>query len=132
MNFQPADYVLGVFTAFLALGGLFRGFSGMFAMLVAGAASFAAATWAWPASAGMLSSVWQRGFAVCVCTLLVFGVVRIVVKKTVGGLLDQPLDAIFGCAVGLVCAALAILAISAVPEARAYSLVARGVAWYVW
>ena len=127
MNFQPADYVLGVFTAFLALGGLFRGFSGMFAMLVAGAASLA-----WPASAGMLSSVWQRGFAVCVCTLLVFGVVRIVVKKTVGGLLDQPLDAIFGCAVGLVCAALAILAISAVPEARAYSLVARGVAWYVW
>lgn len=116
MHFQPADYVLGAFTAFLALGGLFRGFSGAFALLVAGASAFAATTWGWSFFNSALPSVWQRAFAVSVVSLLVFGVVRLVVKKAVGGLLDQPLDAIFGCAVGLVCAALASLAVSAVPE----------------
>lgn len=132
MHFQPADYVLGVFTIFMAVTGLLRGFSGVFALLVAGAATSAIIAWAWPASASFIASRWHRAFAIAATAILSFGIIRIIVKKAVGGLLDQPLDAIAGCLTGLACVALTVLAISAVPESRSYSLVARGVAYYVW
>jgi len=131
-DLQPADYVLGAFVAFLGILGIFRGFSGAFALLVASAASFAFAMWLWPLGAGWTGNLWLRGFAVSCATLVLFGTIRVVVKKAVHGLLDQPLDAIAGCITGLVCGCLVVLAVSAVPESRSWSLVARGLGYYVW
>ena len=42
----------------------------------------------------------MRGAATLVAALLAFGLVRLVVKRLVNGLLAQPSDALFGFAVG--------------------------------
>lgn len=128
----PADYAMGAFAAILAILGLFRGFSGAFALLVASCAASALAAWLWPRSAAWIANPYLRAIATAAATLVAFGLVRIIVKKAVNGLLDQPLDAIAGCIAGLALAALAILAVSAVPESRQFSFVARALGYYVW
>lgn len=100
MEFLPADYVLGGITVVMAVLGLFRGFSGTLAFFVAGAAAAAVAALGWPFSAGLTEVMWQRVAGVLTATLLGFGLVRLIVKRLVNGLLAQPTDAIFGFVIG--------------------------------
>ena len=128
---QPADYVLCGFTIVAAVTGLFRGFSGTLAFALASAAAAASGSFGWAYSATLTDVVWQRGAGVLVATLLVFGLVRLIVKRIVNGLLAQPSDALLGALVGaaLGVAVIIIWAYSGLcPE---YSALVRAVAAYV-
>ena len=131
-GFQVADYVLCGVTIVAAVTGLFRGFSGTLAFALATAAASLCGSLGWSYSATMTDVAWQRGAGVLVATLLTFGIVRIVVKKLVNGLLSQPSDALFGGLVGagLGVAVVVVWAYSGLfPE---YSMLVRTVASYIW
>jgi uncharacterized membrane protein required for colicin V production len=100
MELQPADYVLCALTVVSAVLGLFRGFSGTLAFVVAVAAGGVAASLSWMYSVQFVQAAWMRALATLLVALLAFGIVRIIVKKLVNGLLAQPTDAIFGLLVG--------------------------------
>ena len=108
MQLLPADYVFLGITAVVAITGLFRGLSGSLAFVLATAAAVVAATFGWPYSATLTSEPWLRGLGLLVAALVVFGVVRLVVRKLVNGLLAQPADAIFGFLLGVLLGALAL------------------------
>ena len=109
MEFLPADYVVGGLVVVMAVLGLFRGVSGTLAFFVAAACAVLTAAFGWPFSEGLTSVLWQRGVGTLVATLLVFGLVRCVVKKLVNGLLAQPTDAILGFLLGAAMGALVII-----------------------
>jgi len=100
VEFLPADYVLGGLTLVMAVTGLFRGFSGTLAFAIGVAAATFAATFGWSYSASFTEVVWMRVAGTLVGTLLTFGIVRLVVRKLVNGLLAQPSDAFFGFLIG--------------------------------
>ena len=130
-NFLPADYALCGITIVMAVLGLFRGFSGTLGFVLGAAAAVFAASFGWAYSASFTDVAWQRGVGVLVVTLLAFGIVRLIVKKLVNGLLAQPSDAIFGFLVG---AALGVLILAAWAYSGAYleySTLAREVSAYV-
>ena len=130
-NFQPADYVICGLTVVMAVLGLFRGFSGTLGFVLGAVAAAFAASFGWVYSASVTTVAWQRGAGVLVATLLVFGIVRLVVKKLVNGLLAQPSDAIFGLLIGV---ALGVLVLAAWAYSGAYleySFLAKEAAAYV-
>ena len=96
MELTGADYVVLAVTLGGAIIGLFIGFSGALAFLCGTAAAAAAGTFAFPMLASEIANVWVRGAAVGLGGLIVFGLVRLIVKKLVHGLVAQPGDAIFG------------------------------------
>lgn len=100
MTMLPGDYVLGGIALVLAVTGLFRGFSGTLAFLLAVAAAVVTGLFGWPFSQQFTEVVWMRGAGVLVAVLLAFGIVRIIVRKLVNGLLAQPSDALFGALIG--------------------------------
>ena len=100
MQLLPADYVLCGLAVAMAVTGLFRGFSGTLAFALASFASALTAMFGWARSEAFTQTMWMRGAGTLVATLLVFGIVRLVVKKLVNGLLAQPTDALFGALVG--------------------------------
>ncbi len=110
MALQPADYLAGGLVIVLAVMGLFRGLSGALAFLAGAVAAAAAAVFGWPLSAAWLAEPWLRGVATLVATLFVFGLVRLLVKKLVNGLLSQPSDAIFGFLAGVLVGLLLLVA----------------------
>jgi uncharacterized membrane protein required for colicin V production len=131
LELQTADYVLCGFTIVATVTGLFRGFSGTIAFVLASASAAMTGSFGWSYSAGLTGVLWQRCAGTLVATLLVFGIVRLVVKKLVNGLLSQPSDAILGALVGaaLGVALLAAWAYSGLyPE---YSALARAVAAHI-
>lgn len=96
MALGTSDYViLGVSVA-AAILGAFGGFSGALAFLAGVGAAVAALRFGWPILDARIQTPWLLAVAALVCALLVFGAVRLVVKKTVNHLLAQPADAIFG------------------------------------
>lgn len=130
-GFQPADYALCGITIVMAVLGLFRGFSGTLGFAAGAVAAAFAASFGWAYSASFTEVAWQRGAGVLVATLLAFGIVRLIVKKLVNGLLAQPSDAIFGFLVG---AALGVLILAAWAYSGAYleySTLAREISQYV-
>ena len=130
-GFQPADYALCGITVVMAVLGLFRGFSGTLAFVLAAIAAAFAGSFGWAYSASVTNVLWQRGAGVLVVTLLAFGFVRLIVKKLVNGLLAQPSDAILGFLTG---AALGVLILAAWAFSGAYleySTLARAAAGYV-
>ena len=110
MSLQPADWVFCGLVAVLTVMGLFRGLSGALAFVAAGAASAASAAFGWPLFAHWFAAPWARAAAVFVSALLIFGLVRLVVKKAVNGLLAQPSDSFFGLAVGFLAGILILAA----------------------
>jgi uncharacterized membrane protein required for colicin V production len=106
MTLLPADYALIAFTVITAITGLFRGFSGALAFIAALPAAGAVFAFGWPYSEIYTQVVWIRALAVLILALLTFGLVRLIIKKCVNGLLSQPADSIFGflmgAAVGLI------------------------------
>ncbi|MBQ0033380.1 MAG: hypothetical protein KBT68_11360 [bacterium] len=130
-DFLPADYALCGITIVMAVLGLFRGFSGTLGFVLGAIAAAFAASFGWAYSTSLTEVVWQRGAGVLVVTLLAFGVVRLIVKKLVNGLLAQPSDAIFGCLIG---AALGVLLLVAWAYSGAYfeySTLAKEMSSYV-
>ncbi len=110
MTFLPGDFVVGGITAVLVILGLFRGFSGILAFLVATVAAAATAVFGWGYAGTFLANLWARGVALLVAALVVFCLVRVVVKKSVNGCLAQPSDAFFGMIVGLLTGGLLLVA----------------------
>ena len=131
MELTPADYVLIGLVIALAVTGLFRGFSGTLAFTAALAAAAVAATVAWSFAPAWRSEVWARGGVTLVATLLAFGIVRILVKKTVNRLLAQPADALFGCLAGALAGVLVVLAWAHSGVCVEYSNLAAEAAKYV-
>ena len=130
-GFFPADYALCGITVVMAVLGLFRGFSGTLGFVLGAIAAAFVASFGWEYSASFTDVAWQRGAGVLVTTLLAFGIVRLIVKKLVNGLLAQPSDAIFGFLTG---AALGVLILAAWAYSGAYleySTLAKEVSAYV-
>lgn len=98
----PMDWVLAGFVLSMAVMGLFRGFSGTLAFMVAIAAASVAGFKAWELAPNWIGQLWMCGAATLMVVLIVFGIVRLIVKKVVNGILAQPSDAIFGFVAGAV------------------------------
>ena len=130
-DLQLADYVLCGLTLVMAVTGLFRGFSGTIAFALAAAAAAAAGTFGWAWSATLTASAWQRVAGVLVASLLAFGIVRLIVKKLVNGLLAQPSDAILGALVGAAIGATAVVVWALSGTYPEYSALVRMVARHV-
>lgn len=96
MAMGVAEYAILAVTLSAAVVGLFIGFSGSLAFLAGSLAAAATARFGWMLSAGWLPDAWVRGIAVAVASILAFGIVRWIVRKSVHGLVAQPGDAIFG------------------------------------
>ena len=131
MELLPADYVLCGIAIVMAVTGLFRGFSGTLAFLLASAAAALTGSFGWSYSATFTAEIWMRAAGTLVAALLAFGIVRLIVRKLVGGLLAQPSDAIFGFAIGASFAALLVVAWAYSGMYLEYSNLAREVAVYV-
>ena len=130
-GFQPADYAICGITIVMAVLGLFRGFSGTLGFVLGAVAAAFAASFGWVHSASFTDVAWQRGAGVLVVTLLAFGVVRLVVKKLVNGLLAQPSDAIFGFLIGVALGVLILVAWAYSGAYLEYSTLAREASAYV-
>lgn len=96
MSLEIADYVVLSTAVITAVFGLFIGFSGTLAFLSGALSAVACGFFAWEPSAELIANSWLRALAVGIASLLVFGLVRFVVKRGVHGLVAQPGDAIFG------------------------------------
>ncbi len=112
MDFLFADYVILAVAVGSAVLGLFIGFSGALAFLAGLVVAGVVARVGWTLSADYLAARWARGLGTLVVTLLGFGIVRVVVRKCVHGLLAQPADAILGSLTALVSGAAVSLAIA--------------------
>lgn len=96
MALESSDYVmLGVSLA-AAILGIFGGFSGALAFLAGVCAAVGALRFGWDFLAERIMTTWLLVAAALVVALIAFGVVRLIVKKSVKNLLAQPADAIFG------------------------------------
>ena len=131
MELLPVDYALCGLTLVLAVTGLFRGFSGTLAFVLATASAVFAGMFGWAYSASFTPELWMRAAGTIVGTLLVFGLVRLLVKKFVNGLLAQPSDAVFGMAIGALCGAVVLVAWAYSGLYPEYSNLVRVVAPYV-
>ena len=131
MELLPADYALCGLTLVLAVTGLFRGFSGTLAFVLATASAVLAGMFGWTHSESFTPVVWMRVAGTLVGTLLVFGLVRMIVKKLVNGLLAQPSDALFGMAIGVLCGAVVLVAWASSGLYPEYSNLVKAVAPYV-
>ena len=130
-GFQPADYAICGITIVMAVLGLFRGFSGTLGFVLGAVAAAFAASFGWTYSASFTDVAWQRGAGVLVVTLLAFGIVRLIVKKLVNGLLAQPSDAIFGFLIGVALGVLILVAWAYSGAGLEYSTLAKEASAYV-
>ena len=131
LELLPADYVLLGLMALPAVLGLFRGFSGTIAFFAAGISSVIAWSFVWRLSADWASGIWLRGLETFLIVLLTFGLVRIIVKRLVNGLLSQPSDAVFGMLTGAVFGLLILVGWAYSGFYLEYSNLATEVAKYV-
>jgi len=127
----PADYVLCGLTIVTAVTGLFRGFSGTLAFLLATLAAVFVGLFGWDYSAAFTPVLWMRGAGTLVGVLLAFGIVRVLVRKLVGGLLAKPSDALFGFVIGASVGVLLLLAWARIGLYLEYSNLAREMSVYV-
>lgn len=131
MQLLPADYALCALAVAMAVTGLFRGFSGTLAFALACVAGGTAGIFGWDYSAELTQVVWMRGGGTLVFALLAFGLVRILVRKLVGGLLAQPSDALFGMLTGVAIGVMLPLAWGYAGIGLEYSNLAAAAADYV-
>ena len=127
----PGDWALGAIALTLAVMGIFRGFSGSLSFVAASASATTAAMFFWGYLTRWDMQTWVRGAITLTLSLLVFGLIRTIVKRFVHGLLAQPADAIFGFVVGLVVSAIVILAWAASGIGLEYSNIVREVSQHV-
>ena len=115
----------------MAVLGLFRGLSGTLAFLTGALAAGLAGSFGWSYSATLTCVTWQRGAGVLVAVLLVFGIVRLIVRKLVNGLLAQPSDALFGLLAGVAFGVLLLVIWAYSGVYLEYSVLASEVSAYV-
>lgn len=131
MELLPADYVLlGVMSLPVVLG-LFRGLSGTVAFFGATFTAAVASPFVWRFSARWSNEVWLRGLETFIVELVIFGIIRFLVRKFVHGLLSQPSDAFFGVLAGAAVGMLILFAWAYSGVALEYSRLAAEVAEYV-
>lgn len=110
MTLGTSDYtMLGVSIAAAILGS-FGGFSGALAFLAGICAAVLALRFGWPLLDANIKTPWLLAVAALSAALVVFGLARFIVKKTVNHLLAQPADAIFGALTAAVAGFAAALA----------------------
>ncbi len=102
----PLDYIFLALSCFFMLLGVVRGASGIFAFLVGIVISAAAVIFFWPTLESVIAQQPVRYLVACVGALLFFGGVRVIVRKVLNDILDQPADMIFGLVSGVVIAIL--------------------------
>lgn len=130
-EFLPADYVLMALAVASAVLGLFRGFSGMLAFCIATGAAGIAGSLGWRISEPVFEHLWIRVLAVLAGLLVVFGIVRALVRRFVNGLLAQPADAVFGFIAGIMLVALVAVGWAVSGLFLEYSRIASELAGYV-
>lgn len=130
-EFLPADYVLMALAVASAVLGLFRGFSGMLAFCIATGAAGIAGSLGWRISEPVFEHLWIRVLAVLAGLLVVFGIVRALVRRFVNGLLAQPADAVFGFIAGIMLVALVAAGWAVSGLFLEYSRIASELAVYV-
>lgn len=96
MDLLTADYVVLGFTLGGAVIGLLIGFSGAFAFLCGSIAAAAFGHFFNQYLRTVIDHGGLRGLLLTVSALLAFGLVRIIVRRFVRGMLAQPGDAVFG------------------------------------
>lgn len=127
----PGDWALGALALTLAIMGIFRGFSGALSFVTASASATTAAMFFWGYLTRWEMQMWVRGAITLAIALIVFGVVRAIVKKMVNGLLAQPADAIFGFLVGLLLGVLIVVIWAVSGIGHEYSNIVQEVARHV-
>lgn len=96
MELLAPDYIVLAIALAGVVVGLFVGFSGALAFLLATVVAGGAASYAWPRLVAEFPSAGMRGTVVAIGALVLFGLVRFLVKRFIHGLVAQPGDAIFG------------------------------------
>ena len=129
--FQPADYAIAALAMVFSVMGLFRGFSGMLAFALASVSSFVAGSVGWNMSETYFEHLWTRALGVLLVALIVFWIVRVIVRKLVNGLLAQPADAVFGLLSGVILGAIVPVGWAFSGLFLEYSYLASEVARYV-
>ena len=119
------DYTLLTISCLLVILGLFRGASGIFSFVAATIISIAAGIIVWPYALSLSDQTSVRYLIVIVGSLVVFGFIRVVVKKVVNGLLSQPADSIFGFLTGAAASLMLLYVAANIPKARDVSIIAR-------
>ena len=115
-DLQTADYVILSIVVITSGLGLFRGLSGTLAFILALAAGIFCGAFAWGFSGERFDLEWLKVVITAAVAILSFGLVRVIVKKTVNVLLAQPADAIFGLIGGIATGALVVAAWAYVGE----------------
>lgn len=108
--FTPDYFVLAALIGG-AVVGLFVGFSGALAFLAGTLLAGGAAAFVWPISAEYLTATWARALAIGIGAIVIFGLIRLFVKRLIHGLIAQPGDAIFGSLISALAAAACALGI---------------------
>jgi len=128
MELLPADFVVIGLVIVMSVIGCFCGFSRIMTFFSScGVAAFAAA-FSLPMSASFTQTPWLRGAVVLIVTLVVFGQVRLIVKKCVNGLNAQPINAVLGVLVGAMIGLSVLLVWAYSGRNLEYSCLASGVA----
>lgn len=125
------DYVLLALSCFFVILGLFRGASGVFSFIAASVISFSTGVFIWEPLCSLDVPSWAHFVIAIVLGLIVFGIVRLIVKKLVNSLLAQPADSIFGLLLGLATSVLLVYVAAGLPLARENSVIAREASSYI-
>ncbi|MBO7206295.1 MAG: hypothetical protein J6W10_01635 [Kiritimatiellae bacterium] len=73
----------------------------------------------------MIEQVSVRYLVLIVGLLLIFGLIRVVVKKVVNGLLSQPADSFFGLLISVAASLMLVYIAANIPKVRDVSIIAR-------
>lgn len=125
------DYVLLALSCFFVILGLFRGASGVFSFIAASVISFSTGVFTWESVCSLNVPTWAHFVITLVLGLVVFGIVRFMVKKLVNSLLAQPADSIFGLLLGFATSVLLVYVAAGLPLARENSVIAREASSYI-
>lgn len=96
MTLTFLDLVVSAVTLLATVGGVFVGFSGSLAFLAGLSVSVLGGIYTYPYAEHMIENGLLRVFCVALAGIVVFGLVRGIVKRFVRGLVAQPGDAIIG------------------------------------
>ncbi len=127
MSMMPltiVDICFIALTVVSVLIGLLRGASGFLAFAAATAGASVAAIHCWSYTLRISEAAWIRVIVSLVLALLIFAILRAVVKKIVNGLLSQPSDSFFGIVIALLLSVAIVFFASKTDLAKEHSSIA--------
>ena len=131
MELLPADYVLLGFAFLATATGGVCGLSGIIAFASALGLSVFSAFVLWPFALARVDTPWAAALAVFVAAIIVYAIVRVILKKTVNIMMSQPSDSILGMVVGFVLAVGFVYAWARTGFLAEHSSIVTGVSAYV-